>query len=202
MLGSSCVAPLTAAICYQPVSNDDSRSVFVRERCGVAARVNSGWKSTSTAADSPLFGSDGRLLRELLNTAYITRSVTFSMGELTEPVAHRKAARKRRMKQKASMSLRVAMFPSVPGPIALAPGGQDAARGKLSGAVRRLHGAERSGDPTVEHDRIQSGHFRLSRRGNEMRAVRTCQGSCHCGAVRFEIRTDVPELTTRDSASI
>ncbi len=28
--------------------------------------------------------------------------------------------------------------------------------------------------------------------------MQTCQGSCHCGAVRFEIRTDFPELTTCD----
>lgn len=30
------------------------------------------------------------------------------------------------------------------------------------------------------------------------RAIGTYQGRCHCGAVRFEIRTDVPELTTCD----
>jgi hypothetical protein len=28
--------------------------------------------------------------------------------------------------------------------------------------------------------------------------MQTCQGSCHCSAVRFEIRTDFPELTTCD----
>lgn len=28
--------------------------------------------------------------------------------------------------------------------------------------------------------------------------MQTFQGSCHCGAVRFEIRTDFPELTTCD----
>ena len=30
------------------------------------------------------------------------------------------------------------------------------------------------------------------------RPLQTCQGSCHCGAVRFEIETDFPELTTCD----
>lgn len=30
------------------------------------------------------------------------------------------------------------------------------------------------------------------------RPLRTYQGSCHCGAIRFEIRTDFPELTTCD----
>jgi len=30
------------------------------------------------------------------------------------------------------------------------------------------------------------------------RSVQTLQGSCHCGAVRFEIETDFPELTTCD----
>jgi hypothetical protein len=29
-------------------------------------------------------------------------------------------------------------------------------------------------------------------------ALRTCTGSCHCGAVRFEITSDFPELTTCD----
>ena len=28
--------------------------------------------------------------------------------------------------------------------------------------------------------------------------LRTCRGSCHCGAVQFEIRSDFPELTTCD----
>lgn len=30
------------------------------------------------------------------------------------------------------------------------------------------------------------------------RAIRTYAGSCHCGAVNFEIETDFPELTTCD----
>ncbi len=30
------------------------------------------------------------------------------------------------------------------------------------------------------------------------RPMQTWQGSCHCGAVRFEIETDFPELTTCD----
>jgi hypothetical protein len=30
------------------------------------------------------------------------------------------------------------------------------------------------------------------------RPVQKCFGSCHCGAVRFEIETDFPELTTCD----
>ncbi len=28
--------------------------------------------------------------------------------------------------------------------------------------------------------------------------MRTCTGSCHCGAIRFEIVSDFPELTTCD----
>jgi hypothetical protein len=31
-----------------------------------------------------------------------------------------------------------------------------------------------------------------------VREVATYQGHCHCGAVRFEIRTEFPELTTCD----
>jgi hypothetical protein len=34
--------------------------------------------------------------------------------------------------------------------------------------------------------------------GNDVRTTETYQGSCHCGAVRFEIRTDFSELTTCD----
>jgi hypothetical protein len=30
------------------------------------------------------------------------------------------------------------------------------------------------------------------------RSMRTYRGSCHCGAVKFEIETDFPELTTCD----
>ena len=30
------------------------------------------------------------------------------------------------------------------------------------------------------------------------RTRQTCKGSCHCGAVQFEITTDFPELTTCD----
>ena len=30
------------------------------------------------------------------------------------------------------------------------------------------------------------------------RTPQTCHGSCHCGAVQFEIETDFPELTTCD----
>ena len=30
------------------------------------------------------------------------------------------------------------------------------------------------------------------------RTIQTHAGACHCGAVRFEIRTDFPELTTCD----
>ena len=32
----------------------------------------------------------------------------------------------------------------------------------------------------------------------EHRSLKTYVGTCHCGAVRFEIRTDFPELTTCD----
>lgn len=31
-----------------------------------------------------------------------------------------------------------------------------------------------------------------------LRLMQTYQGKCHCGAIRFEIRTDFPELTTCD----
>jgi len=31
-----------------------------------------------------------------------------------------------------------------------------------------------------------------------VRPLRRCTGSCHCGAVRFEIESDFPELTTCD----
>ena len=31
-----------------------------------------------------------------------------------------------------------------------------------------------------------------------MRPMQTVSGSCHCGAVRFEVETDFPELTTCD----
>ncbi len=31
-----------------------------------------------------------------------------------------------------------------------------------------------------------------------MRQVATYQGSCHCGAVQFQVETDFPELTTCD----
>ena len=30
------------------------------------------------------------------------------------------------------------------------------------------------------------------------RSLQTCSGRCHCGAIRFEIDTDFPELTTCD----
>jgi hypothetical protein len=30
------------------------------------------------------------------------------------------------------------------------------------------------------------------------RPLQKCQGSCHCGAIRFEIETDFPELTKCD----
>ena len=33
---------------------------------------------------------------------------------------------------------------------------------------------------------------------NSTRTMQTYQGSCHCGAIRFEIATDFPELTMCD----
>ena len=37
-----------------------------------------------------------------------------------------------------------------------------------------------------------------ARPGRPGQALRRLHGSCHCGAVRFEIETDFPELTTCD----
>jgi len=28
--------------------------------------------------------------------------------------------------------------------------------------------------------------------------LKSCRGSCHCGAIRFEIQSDFPEITTCD----